>query len=57
MRVRDTSSPIFSPGQMPADAGLGALAYLDLDGGAGVQVLRVHAEAPGGHLHHGAVGP
>ena len=43
-------------GQMPPDAGLGALADLDLDGGAGVQVVRVHAEASAGHLHDGAVG-
>ena len=41
---------------MPSDAGLGALADFDLDGGAGVQVVRVHAEAPAGHLHDGAVG-
>ena len=43
-------------GQMPSDAGLGALADFDLDGGAGVQVVRVHAEASAGHLHDGAVG-
>ena len=38
---------------MPADAGLGALPHLDLDGGAGVQVFLLHAEPPGGHLHDG----
>ena len=39
--------------QVSADAGLGALAHLDLDGGARVEVIRVHAEAAGGHLHDG----
>src|SRR5450756_1181647 len=38
-------------GQMAADARLGALPDLDLHGGAAVEVLRVHAEAPRGHLH------
>ena len=40
-------------GQVAADAGLGALAHLYLDGGAGAQVLFLHAEAAGGHLHDG----
>ena len=43
----------FRPGQMAADAGLGPLAHLDLDGGAGLQVLLVYAEASGSHLDDG----
>ena len=43
-------------GEMAADAGLGALADLDLDGGARLQVLRGDAEAPRGDLNDGAVG-
>ncbi len=35
---------------MTADAGLGALTDLDLDGGTAVQVLGVHAEASRGDL-------
>ena len=41
------------PGQMAADAGLGALSHLDLDGRACVEVILVHAEASRGHLHDG----
>ena len=39
--------------QVAADAGLGALAHLDFNRRAGVQVIRMHAEAAGGHLHDG----
>ena len=37
---------------MSADAGLRPLPHLDLDGRARVQIPLIHAEAPGGHLHH-----
>ena len=40
-------------GQMAADAGLCALAHLDLDGGAGFEVILVHAEAAGCDLNDG----
>ncbi len=42
--------------EMAADAGLGALADLDLDGGAGAEVVLVDAEAAGSALDDGAVG-
>ena len=42
-------------GQVAADAGLGALADLDLDGGAAVEVVGVDAEAARGHLHDDVV--
>ena len=38
-------------GQVAADAGLGALADLDLDRDSAVQVVEVDAEAPRRHLH------
>ena len=54
MRVRETSPTIFAPGQMPADAGLGALAHLDLDGRARRSDSPwMHAEPAGRHLHDG----
>lgn len=40
------------PGQMAADARLGALANLDLDGDTGVEILLAYAEAARGHLDH-----
>ena len=39
--------------QMAADARLGSLAHLDLDGGSRLQKVLMHAEAPGGHLDDG----
>ena len=44
MRVVETSLVDLLAGQVAADAGLGALADLDLDGGAAVQVVGVDAE-------------
>ncbi len=43
----------FCAGQVAADAGFRALADFDFDGGAGLQVAFVHAEAPGRHLNDG----
>ena len=50
-RARDVRADL-PPGQMSADAGLRPLPHLDLDGRARVQIPLIHAEAPGGHLHH-----
>ena len=43
------------PGQVSADARLCPLTHLDLNGGAGLQILLVYAEAAGGHLDDGVV--
>ncbi len=42
-----------SPRQMSADAGFCALADLDLNRRAGFQVIGMHAEPAGSHLHNG----
>ena len=42
-------------GEMAADAGLCALPHLDLDGGAGIEILFLYAEPAGGDLHDGVV--
>ena len=38
---------------MASNAGLGALAHFDLNGGAGAEIVLVYAEPPRGHLHNG----
>ena len=53
IRVRDTSPTILAPGRWPSNAGLGALAHFDLNGGAGAEIVLVYAEPPRGHLHNG----
>ena len=42
----------FRARQVSPDSRLGALAHLDLNGNAGLEIPLVHAEAPGGDLHH-----
>ncbi len=42
--------------QVPADARLGPLPHLDLDGGSAVEVLGAHAKASRGHLHDDILG-
>ena len=51
-RARDVTNDLCA-GQMAADPGLCALAHFDLDGGAGVQIVFIHAEPSGRHLHNG----
>ena len=53
MRVLEMSPTILAPGQVPADARLCTLSHFDLNGRAGFQIILVHAEAPGSHLHDG----
>ena len=43
----------FFAGQVPADAGLGALADFDFDGSRSIQVIQMDAETPRGHLGDG----